>query len=154
MKTLFIIIPFLFLTNSNLIHQDTPLKIDKSGNIVGLPKEFGQSKFDKEKYYLKIKDMEILFPECLIDYFNIHEKPELNLSASWYHSKDLLPYYLNFEISQKDENYAYIILIDLETLELIEVQISIQQGNTTYFHDIKFTEYCLKEYEESIQCIE
>lgn len=153
MKTLLILISFLFLTNSNPIHQDTPLQIDKKGNIIGLPKEFSSAKFDLEKGYLKIKDKEIIFPRCLSYYFDIHEKPRLNLSASWYHSKDIMPYYLNFDISEKNKDYGYTILIDLETLELIYVNISIEQGTSTYNHRIELDETCLTEYKNGIKTL-
>src|SRR5690606_9093006 len=126
MKALLIVISFLFLTDSNLMHEDTPLQIDKNGNIIGLPKEFSPAKFDLDKKYLRINDTEIVFTDCLNNYFNDHEKPKLNLSASWYHSKDIMPYYLNFDISQKNVDYGYTILVDLETLELIYVRKSIR----------------------------
>lgn len=153
MKVFLILISFLFLTNSNVMHQDTPLQIDKNGNIIGLPKEFRDAKFNLEKGYLKIKDKEIIFPRCINYYFDIHEKPKLNLSASWYHSKDIMPYYLNFDISEKNKDYGYTILVDLETLELIYVEISIEQGNTTYNHRIELDEYCLTEYKGGIKTL-
>ena len=52
MKALLTIISFLFLADSNLMHQNTPLQIDKNGNIIGLPKEFSPAKFDLSKKYL------------------------------------------------------------------------------------------------------
>ena len=151
MKLLLIVIPFLFLVNSSPKHQDTPLQIDKNGNIIGLPKEFSPAKFDLDKKYLRINDTEIVFPNCLNNYFNNHEKPKINLSASWYHSKELMPYYLNFDISQKNVDYGYTILVDLETLELIYVRKSITKGNTVYNPEIELEEQCLNEYQNRIK---
>jgi len=141
------------MSDSNVVHQGTLLEIDENGNIIGLPKKFGKPKFDLDKNYLRIKDKEIVFPYCLSYYFDIHEEPTLNLYASWYHSKDIMPYYLHFDISQKDEKYGYTILIDLETLKLIEVAISISQGNGIYAHEIKLADYCLDEYKKSIKVL-
>ena len=153
MKALLIVISFLFFTDSNLMHQDTPLQIDKNGNIIGLPKEFRTAKFDLDKKYLRLNDKEIVFPDCLNKYFNDHEKPELNLSASWYHSKDIMPYYLNFDISQKNIDYGYSILVDLETLKLIYVRKSITKGNSVYNLKVELDKECLDEYKSSIKAL-
>lgn len=151
MKVVLIIITILLLNVSSPIHQDTPLKIDKNGNIIGLPKEFGNSKFDSEKGYLKINNKEIIFPQCVRQYFYIHNKPKLNLSASWYHSKDIMPYYLNFNISQSDKDYEYTILVDLETLELIYINITLKQENSSHEHRIELDDNCLTDYQNRIK---
>src|SRR5688500_12501137 len=153
MKCLFIIISFVIMSGTNSVHRDTLLKIDNNGNVVGLPKEYSPSKFVIEKNYLRIKDKAIFLPKCVNYYFRILEKPDLRLSASWYHSKDVMPYYLNFDISQKDKDYGYRVLIDLETLKLIYVKVSIKQGDTTYDHTIKLDDSCLNEYEKSIKAM-
>ncbi len=151
MKTLLILISFLFLTNSNVTHQDTPLQIEENGNIIDLPKEFTPAKFDLNKKTLRINDKEIVFPKCLNYYFGEHKNPKLNLSASWYHSKEIMPYYLNFAISDKRVNYGYTILVNLETLELIYVEKSTTVGNTTYNTEIELEKKCLTEYKKGIK---
>lgn len=152
MKILFIILSLIIVSNSKSVHQDSPLKIDKNNNIIGLPPEFGVSKFDLDKSYLRINDKEVVLPRCLNYYFSIHKKPNLKLSASWYHSKEIMPYYLNFDISQTNVDYGYSILIDLESLELIEVQLSIKQGNSTFSHSLKIDDSCIQEYKKRINC--
>ena len=52
---------------------------------------------------------------------------------------------------QKNKYYGYTILVDLETLELIYVNISIEQGTTTYNHRIELDERCLTEYKNGIK---
>lgn len=135
------------------MHEDTLLQIDENGNIIGLPKEFSPAKFDLNKKILRIKDKEIVFPNCLTYYFEEHKNPKLNLSASWYHSKEIMPYYLNFDISDKSVNYGYTVLIDLETLELIYVTKSIREGNTTYDSKIELNEKCRSEYKNGIKIL-
>jgi hypothetical protein len=136
-----------------VIHQDRILKIDDNGNIIGLPKEYGPSKFDLNRKYLRIKDHEIVIPKCISYYFDIYERPKLRLSASWYHSKNIMPYYLNFDISQRDEKHGYKMLVNLETLELIYIQISNTQGNSTYSHQIKVDNVCLDEHKKAIKVL-
>jgi len=154
MKTLFILISFLFLTNEDVIHQDTRLQIDNNGNIIGLPKQFNPAKFDWNKKKLRINNKEIIFPKCMNYYFEKNKNNKLNLSASWYHSKDIMPYYLNFDISDKSENYGYTILIDLETLELIYINKSITEGNTTYNPKVELGKKCLTEYKKRIKILD
>jgi len=151
MKIFLILISFLFLTNSNVAHQDTPLQIDENGNIIGLPNKFSPAKFDTSKKILRIRNRIIVFPKCITDYFEEHKEPKLNLSASWYHSKDIMPYYLNFDISDKSVNCGYTILVDLETLELIYVQKATTEGNSTYNQEIDLDENCLNEYKNGIR---
>lgn len=152
MKSIIILLSFFTLTNVHTsVHQDTPLELDKQGNICGLPEEFGNAVFNLEKRYLKINDKEIVFPQCIMLYFNIHKNPKLSLSASWYHSKKIMPYYLNFMISQKGKDYTYNVLVNLETLELIDVSFNLKQGNSLYSHEIKIGEHCLEEYQNRVK---
>lgn len=153
MKTYLVLLSFLFLGHTTTFHQDRILKIDKKGNIVGLPKQFTPAKFDLATKKLRIKDKEVLFPKCLSYYFEQHRNPKLNLSASWYHEKRVLPYYLNFQIDEKDSNYGYTILINLETLELIYVNKCIYDGDTIHNPKIDLGEKCIKDYNMAIKTI-
>lgn len=153
MKTLLIFLSFLFLSNPYTIHQDKILRIDKKGNIVGLPKQFAPAKFDLATKKLRIKDREVLFPKCLSSYFEQHRNPKLNLSASWYHEKRILPYYLNFEINDKNSYYGYTILINLETLELIYMNKSIIEGNKIHNPKVDLEEQCLRAYAAAIKTV-
>ncbi|KAB1153942.1 hypothetical protein F7018_15765 [Tenacibaculum aiptasiae] len=151
MKAILILISFFFFANSSVSHQDTILKVDKKGNIIGLPNKFNHSKFDLEKGYLKINNKEVIFPNCIKHYFDILEKPKFTLLASWYHSKDIMPFYLNFDLSQENKDYGYNILINLETLELISINISLKQENTYYTHEIKLDKNCLDDYKKELK---
>ena len=152
MKFLLIIISFI-ITDSKTIHQDRILKIDKNGNLIGLPKEFGPGKFDLSKNYLRIKEKEIVLPKCINYYFKVHNNPEIKLTASWYHSKDIMPYYLNFDISQKNKDYGYKVLIDLETIGLIDVQTTIKKENSVNYYTIKLDNSCLNDYNKNIRIV-
>ncbi len=151
MKILSFILIIFFTANSNNFHQDRILKINENGKIIGLPKEYSPAQFNIKKGYLRIRNKELTFPTCIKYYFNIHPNPKLTLSASWYHSKEIMPYYLNFVISQKNKDYTYSILVNLETLELMFVEVSILQGNSIYSNELKTDEKCMNEYK--IKCI-
>ena len=151
MKTFLILISFLFLINTDVVHQDTPLQIDKNGDIIGLPNEYSPARFDKTEKILRIRNRILVFPECVTKYFEEHKNPKLNLSASWYHSKDIMPYYLNFDISDNKTNYSYTVLVDLETLELIYVKKVTRKGNSFFNKEIELNESCLNEYRNGIR---
>ncbi|RZK16308.1 MAG: hypothetical protein EOO43_14620 [Flavobacterium sp.] len=153
MKILLVFLTFLFVDFPNSFHQDTPLKLDKVGNIIGLPKQYGPAKFDLAAKRLRIRDREVVFPKCLQYYFEQHQNPKVYLSASWYHEKGILPYYLNFRIVDKRVNYEYGMLINLETLELIEVSKSTIEGNTIYSPNVELGEKCLAAYQSAIKVV-
>ncbi|MEP5936212.1 MAG: hypothetical protein ABJ218_13930 [Winogradskyella arenosi] len=151
MKTFLILVSFFFLTNADVVHQDTPLQIDKNGDIIGLPNKYSPAKFDKSEKILRIGNRILVFPECITEYFEEHKNPKLRVSASWYHSKDIMPYYLNFDISDDETNFSYNILIDLETLELIYVNKEMQNGNSYHNKELELSEDCLTEYNNGIR---
>lgn len=153
MKLTLIVALFCLISNFSEIHQDTSLDIDKNGKIIGLPKEYGDTIFKIDKQYLKIQDKEIFIPDCLMWYFNVDNNHELKLSASWYHSKELMPYYLKFQILPKISDFGYQILIDLESLELIEVEKVITNKNSTVFEEIKLNDKCYSSYANNIKLI-
>ncbi|WAC39024.1 hypothetical protein [Pedobacter sp. SL55] len=153
MKILLVFLTFLFVYFPNSFHQDTQLKLDKVGNIIGLPKQYGPAKFDLAAKRLRIRDREVVFPKCLQYYFEQHQNPKVYLSASWYHEKRILPYYLNFRIVDKRVNYEYGMLINLETLELIEVSQSTTEGNTIYSPKIELGEQCLAAYKKAVKVV-
>jgi len=151
MKIFLTLISFLFLANLNTVHQDRILKIDKNGNIIGLPKKFMPAQFDLNKNRLRIHDKEIIFPKCVSTYFKEHKNPKLLLTASWYHQKSPLPYYIHFQITDDSVDYGYNILIDLETLELIYIHKTSSAENTTSDSGVDVGEECLTEYKKAIK---
>jgi len=153
MKVLLILISILFLNNSNTLHKDSPLQVDNNGNIIGLPKEFVTAKFNLDEKYLRLNDKEIILPDCLAYYFTEHKKPNLNLFASWYHSKKVIPYYIGFDVSQLDIDYKYTILINLETLELIYIEKTIKEGNGWNLERIELDKQCKTEYKNGIKTL-
>ena len=151
MKTFLILFSFLLLTNRDVIHKDTPLQIDKNGNVIGLPNEYSPAKFDEAEKILQIRNRIIVFPKCITEYFEENKNAKLNLSASWYHSKDIMPFYLNFEISDYSTDYSYSILINLETLELIKVYKMTRKGISFINEKIELDKKCLNQYKNGIR---
>ncbi|WP_299715260.1 hypothetical protein [uncultured Tenacibaculum sp.] len=154
LKILLVVISLFSFNNTEVVHRDTPLKLDGKGNIIGLPKQYKNPKFIVKDKKLSINNKTVIFPECLQQFFKSKEYYEIDLSASWYHYKDVIPYYLNFSISSDLAEYSYSILIDLDTLELISVSKNYMEGNRFYNPEIKLEKQCLSEYKSRIKNIE
>jgi len=152
MKILLVFISFLFLGSSNVLHQDTILKIDKHGNLLGLPKKYSPAKFDLAAKKLRIKDKEVVFPECVSKYFDRSFHSKVVLSASWYHETRFLPYYLNFRIGE-DNAKGYTILINLETLELIYVNKHLVIRDTIQDSEVDLGQQCSAAYRSAIKTV-
>lgn len=149
MKLLFVLLSVFFLTTP-VAHKNTPLEIDSQGNIIGLPEEFSPAKFDFDKKVLQIKNKTLVFPKCFHSYFG-QNKNKMFLSASWYHSKKNMPYYLNFKIWGNQTNNSYQILIDLETLELIKINKQTSTENSLISKKIELSQNCLDAYQNGIR---
>lgn len=153
MKSFLILISFLFFNNSDVLHKDTSLRVEKNGNIIGLPKNFSPANFDINKKKLRLNNKEISFPKCLQFYFDEQKNSKLDLSASWYHSKETMPYYLTFNIENKKRNKGYKILVDLETLELIHIYKFKRNRNSESNAFIELDEKCLNDYKDNIKTL-
>ena len=135
------IILFLWclLVHSAAAHQDTLLKLSE-GVLTGLPKEYEPARFDLSRKVLTIGGKELRFPAVLHRLFPddfivapfgdpvvIKGTPyDLKFSASWYHDLSGLPPYLLIRISPKNRDFAFEILIDLDTLKFIRVEANIK----------------------------
>lgn len=150
MKILLIIISLLSLSYSIPDHQDTPLEVDKSGNIIGLPEKYQSAKFDFDTRYLRINDAEVTFPDCFEPYFKGSNDNLVYLSASWYHNPEIVPFYLIMELVQEDEEYVYSLMINLETLDFIHLQKVTRTENYVSYPEVELEKECTEDYKSDI----
>ena len=151
MKVFFLLTSLLFLTNANYFHKDRILEIDEKGNITGLPKKFSPAKFDIEKKKLRIKNKAVIFPECIGDYFEKLKKPQLKLTASWYHPKQTMPYYISINVQGEKSKNTHKFLINLETLELIRLSKTTTAEGSYSSEEIVLDKDCICEYNQGIR---
>ena len=153
----------LFSTSSVFAHEDTPIKLKKDGTLVGLPEKYSPASFSTSDFILKIGNRKISIPECVTNFFTEMVDPTFSFSASWYHSKPILPDYKPFPdymsmiISSSDGNQSDVqVLFNLETLEVFE--INILRENVTidgtsyslYYDEQEISEHCKQEILKSI----
>ena len=109
-------------------HEDTLIAL-KGTKLVGLPDE--PAELDLKSSRLRIGNREMKFTPFLKSFF---EQPhDLRISASWYHGQiaPTLPPYILFYIRPKKKDFSYQILLNLRTLDLIELSVGLQESNST-----------------------
>ena len=130
-------------------HQDTILWIHDNGKISNLPEEYLPALFDTKNLSLSIKNNRLVFPECISKYFKDAENKKLIISASWYHEKQTMPYYIHFQITNQDNNSSYSLLLDLDTLQFISLTFADQNRH----ENILLKKQCLRSIKKHIQTI-
>lgn len=155
------IILLLFLAfNHNIMnvlaHEDTPIRMENNGALVGLPEKYSPASFDSSGLILDVGNKIISIPDCVTRYFAGDRSPTFTFTASWYHDSELLPYYISLVVSS-EQNQSYIqILFNLETLEIFEIN-KIQEdvsvdgvSYSLYFNAQEISENCKEEISNSI----
>ncbi len=140
-------------------HQDIVIKLKADGRLAGLPDQYQPAQLvirdsTLESFgsvLLRIGEHEVELPECLSVLF--HKAVRLDMSASWYHDPEVLPYYLSIDLPTKvpgRKTYGFdgwSILIALETAEIIRVQAMFQshEGNGQRGQRIELKAFCSPE---------
>jgi hypothetical protein len=114
--------------DSLLAHVDTLIQL-KNNRLVGLPEKFTPAELDLTAGRLRIGHHAMTFSPFLKSLFD--QPHDLDIAASWYHDPKTLPPYISLRIKPKMKDFRYSILLNLETLELIEVSVTLRESATT-----------------------
>ncbi|WP_108946471.1 hypothetical protein [Shewanella halifaxensis] len=106
----------LFLAIECAAHEDTILVLEGS-TLRGLPSMYEPAFYDQATLTLGVGSTVITFPRCTLEYFDFMGNESLLITASWYHSPELLPPYLGFG---RKGHMMSAMLFNLDSLELIE----------------------------------
>lgn len=132
-------------------HQDRIIKLE-DGKLIGLPDEYQPARFSLEKKLLRIGKHEMAFTPFLKSLFPDDGQHELSILSSWYHGEfGGLPPYITFTIQPKNKAYRFQILFNLKTLDVINVQIVLTEGNTTRYLPIDLSGNWRKEIDGAIR---
>jgi hypothetical protein len=119
----------LALPSALQAHEDTIIQL-KGTNLVGLPKNYAPAELDTNAFRLRIGSHAMTFSPFLKSLFD--EPHELRISASWYHERSTLPPYLLLHIQpKKKKDFSYSVLLDMDTLDVIEVSVTLRESDTT-----------------------
>jgi hypothetical protein len=122
------IILFFSQSGAVLAHRDTLIRL-KGTQLVGLPEKFTPAELDLKAARLRIGHHAMTLSPFLESLFD--QPHELAISASWYHNSETLPPYISLSIQPKKKDFSYGILLNLETLELIQVSVTLRESATT-----------------------
>jgi hypothetical protein len=119
----------LALPSALQAHEDTIIQL-KGTNLVGLPKNYAPAELDMRAFRLRIGSRAMNFSPYLRCFFD--EPYELRISASWYHERSTLPPYLLLHIQpKKKKDFSYGILFNMDTLDVIEVSVTLRVSDTS-----------------------
>ncbi|CAM4451175.1 hypothetical protein [Pseudoalteromonas maricaloris] len=107
----------ILISSAAFAHRDTGIKLQKSGQLIGFPKEYLPATFELENFALSIANNKLTLPEC-VSKFLVNNK--LSFSSSWYHTRSTLPPYFNIKASSYSQNIEYTFMLNMDTLELID----------------------------------
>lgn len=111
-----------------MAHKDTIIQL-KGTSLTGLPKNYAPAELDMTAFRLRIANREMTFSPLLR---SICEQPhDLRLTASWYHQPATLPPYLVLRIQPKGKDFSYSLLFNLDTLDLIDLSVTLQESKST-----------------------
>jgi hypothetical protein len=136
---------FLALVGSASAHSDRKILFDPEGNLVGLPDRFlpaslvvtfppAHSHNAVAQVSLSIAASTFELPPCVAGLLRSTSMEHVEVSASWYHDRSLLPYYLSvtFNDPEYDEdswaNPGFKLLFDLESADLLQMSVQIVRG--------------------------
>jgi hypothetical protein len=120
---------FLALPSVLYAHKDIIIPL-KGTNMVGLPKNYAPAELDMKALRLRIGSHAMTFSPLLKSFFD--EPYELRISASWYHERSILPPYLLLHIQpKKTKDFSYNILINMDSLDVIELSVTLRESDST-----------------------
>ena len=112
-------------------HQDAVIRLEGK-DLHGLPKAFAPATFDPEACRLRIATREMTCSPLLGGLFD--QPHDLQITASWYHDRRTLPPYLALKIQPKSKDFSYTILLALDSLEIIDLSVTLQESTYSRRH--------------------
>jgi len=109
-------------------HQDRIIEL-KGHELAGLPKEYQPAELNLKESRIRIGTREMTFSPLLKSLFD--QPHDLTLTASWYHEKSTLPPYILIRIQPKKKDFSYGLLMNLETLDVIELKVRLQESDSS-----------------------
>jgi hypothetical protein len=145
-------------------HSDRVLAMHGSGQLSGLPEEFGPAElrvaFASDGGGPKITSMQLrlgkartLIPPCVCGILQSSSYADIRVKGSWYHEESGLPYYLHVDFADPDARAearwkpGFSMLFNLRTAKLIRMDIQVlrENGNAVQFVPVDVRGLCPEE---------
>jgi hypothetical protein len=113
-------------------HQDVIVNISRSGRLVGLPDRYQPARLEIPRGHdsqaharLQLATHVLELPSCISALFRETPRSHVRASASWYHDRQDVPYYLLLRLSASRSRSGpfdgWALLFNLDTAELMRV---------------------------------
>lgn len=154
----------MLVTGVASAHQDQIVTIQPDGSLLGIPKEFGP-------VFLRVTGLDAaepivefisgghrnLLPACLTENIKTRSSKEISTSASWYHRKSILPYYVNVEFydpgydNRRAYNSSFNILFNLQTSTIIKIErfVAKETDDGGQYQDVVLPPGCTARWHEA-----
>jgi hypothetical protein len=114
-------------------HMDARVRRAPDGTLVGLPSEYEPASLylppsiDTEHVVLRLGDKRLEFPDCLSVLFAKASRRDMRISASWFHDRKIMPYYIALQLPVAAPNTngyydGWAILVDLDKATVLSVK--------------------------------
>lgn len=129
---LLVILGFTFASSAVVFgHQDVIIQL-QGDKLVGLPRRYEPAALNLRSFRIHVRGKGKEFSPFLKSLFQ--QPYDLELSASWYHERSILPPYLLIRILPNGKSYSHKILVDLDALRLIQVERVVREASGTIRH--------------------
>ena len=149
----FILLFMVVAANFLCAHTDTGLVVE-GDKLVGLPEEYGECEFNWEEKYITINDKRVNL-RGYENYIPFEQEYDVYVAASWYHDKEIMPYYVNISLTPKDRTFRYSLLLDLRTMEPLSLSLIYNIKLDNYIrhvsHEIKIRPNDLKNIKSRVE---
>jgi hypothetical protein len=156
MKRFYVLLLLAALTSAAYAHQDQLLEVQPDGSLPEIPEEFGAvyfrvSELDAEPVIeFTTGDHRNFLPPCITQHIKTKTPREISLSASWYHSESVLPYYVSAVFydpgydPRRSYNSSLNILFNLRTAQVIQIQrfVAKHADDGGQYQDVVLSEGC------------
>ncbi|MGE5475253.1 MAG: hypothetical protein ACM3Q1_01230 [Bacteroidales bacterium] len=139
-----IIILLALLSHRADAHQDRVLHLTSNGAIIELPPEYQPATLVLDfgrAIKLRLGNKETILPRCLVRLPTTQELKDVQITGSWYHDENIIPYYIEatfFDPGHSQNTWArsgYSYLFNLHTSRLIEAKrIEAGEGGNNILH--------------------
>ena len=140
-------------------HQERILKLEDSGAIADIPAEYGPGKFmvvfqnkAVSSAQLTLGGKSTKIPSCILRLLKSGSANNIQITASWYHEETNLPFYLNIDFLDADQNLisnyknSYSLFFNLRTSKLIDLtrNLAVNNGNSLQRMEINIDTICIQ----------
>lgn len=109
-------------------HRDTVVDMNENGDLIGLPDKYMPANINLNTDEITIGENTKRIPIEISRLYKFENDYNIRILSSWYHDRSLLPPYLTIEIKPEGRKYAYLAMLNLDNLSVIEVQVVTYPG--------------------------